>query len=57
MGNVVKTLIDGDVTAGRYTAEWDGTNNDGAMVANGSYIYRFVAGDAPIETRVLKVIR
>ena len=57
MGNVVKTLVNGDVTAGRYSAEWDGTDNNGAQVANGSYIYRFVAGDAPIETRVLKVIR
>ncbi|MFM8438054.1 MAG: FlgD immunoglobulin-like domain containing protein, partial [Candidatus Kapaibacterium sp.] len=57
MGNVVKTLVNADVTAGRYSVEWDGSNSNGSQVANGSYIYRFVAGDAPIETRVLKVIR
>jgi hypothetical protein len=38
-GQLVRTLHDGDLTAGIYEMVWDGTGNDGATVANGVYFY------------------
>ncbi len=57
LGNTVKTLVDDNVNAGAGSVQWDGTDNQGKMVANGSYIYRFTAGNNPVETKMLKVIR
>jgi hypothetical protein len=56
MGNVVKNLVNEPVKAGRHTATWDGTSNDGASVANGTYIYRLTIGDK-VETRKMSVVR
>ncbi len=57
LGNPVKSLLNSDVAAGQSSVEWDGTDANGKLVANGSYIYRFVAGNNPIETRILKIVR
>jgi beta-lactamase superfamily II metal-dependent hydrolase len=43
-GQLVKTLYDGNRPAGRYTAEWDGSNNKGQMVMRGVYFLMFSAG-------------
>lgn len=43
--NVVRT-IDGQTTAGRNEFVWDGTDNDGATVPDGSYSFRIGATDA-----------
>lgn len=45
LGQQVKSLFTGQVLAGKYTVEWDGTNNAGAKMSSGSYIYRMTAGD------------
>ena len=44
-GRIVRTLFDGVATAGRTTVEWDGTDNSGANVATGTYIYRLTSGN------------
>jgi flagellar hook assembly protein FlgD len=41
----VRSLFDGVATSGRTTVEWDGTDNSGANVATGTYIYRLTSGN------------
>lgn len=55
-GRLVRTLIDGAVTAGNHYALWDGRGNEGAPVGSGVYFYRF---DAPgvSETRKMVLAR
>jgi len=45
LGQQVKSLFAGQVQAGKYTIEWDGTNNAGSRMSSGSYIYRMTAGE------------
>lgn len=44
-GREVKTLVDDAMQPGKYSVEWDATNNRGNAVAGGIYLYRMVAGD------------
>ncbi len=44
-GRLVRTLVDGVVSAGRHTAVWDGTDERGVSVASGVYFARLSAGD------------
>lgn len=46
--NVVRT-IDGQTTVGRNEFVWDGTDNDGIAVANGTYSFRIGALDSGDE--------
>ena len=39
-GRLVRTLLSGNASAGRHTIDWDGTNDAGASVASGVYLYR-----------------
>jgi hypothetical protein len=39
LGQRVRTLIDGDLPAGRYERFWDGTDDQGRLVAAGVYFY------------------
>jgi hypothetical protein len=44
LGQKVVTLVNGIKQAGRYMAEWDGTDYRGDHVAGGIYIYRLQSG-------------
>ena len=45
LGQVVKTLVDNQFqNAGRYTLQWDATNNSGQPLSSGVYFYRVIAG-------------
>ena len=39
LGKKVNTLVDESTTAGKYTINWDGTNEFGKHVASGIYFY------------------
>jgi hypothetical protein len=43
-GQIVKTIVSQNLTAGVYKFVWDGTNNAGMRVASGMYIYKIKAG-------------
>lgn len=46
MGQLVKTLLDGEQPAGRYSITWDGSTDSGiAAAASGYYLVRMRAGD------------
>jgi hypothetical protein len=45
LGQVVKTLVNNQFqNAGRYTLQWDATNNSGQPLSSGVYFYRILAG-------------
>ncbi|MBF0111672.1 MAG: flagellar hook capping protein [Desulfamplus sp.] len=55
-GHVVKTIYPGQQTAGDYQLNWDGTDNGGKVVADGSYTYQVLSntgsGYAALPTTV-----
>jgi hypothetical protein len=44
LGREVRTLVDREVAAGGYVAQWDGKNNQQQPVPSGSYFVRMNAG-------------
>ncbi len=43
MGQKIATLVDGQQTAGRYRAEWNGMDDNGNRMSSGIYFYRLQA--------------
>ncbi len=39
-GRLVKSLMHGDMNAGRHTVQWDATANSGESVPSGVYFYK-----------------
>jgi aminopeptidase N len=52
-GRLVKTLYEGERQAGRYTAAWDRSGNDGRSVPAGAYFCRLSAGS---ESRTVRLV-
>ena len=45
LGQVVRSLVSNEFqNAGRYTLQWDATNDGGQPLSSGVYFYRIVAG-------------
>jgi hypothetical protein len=44
-GQVVKTLVDNSMQAGRHSAHWDGTNDNSQLVSSGIYFCKMEASD------------
>jgi hypothetical protein len=55
-GREVKTLVNEAMQPGKYSVEWDATNNHGNTVAGGIYIYRMVTGDF-VATRKMVLLK
>ncbi len=45
LGQKVRTLIDGNATAGLHVDQWNGLDNNGKKVASGVYFYKLEAGE------------
>jgi hypothetical protein len=56
LGQKVRTLVDGDMTAGVHTVEWDGKNSAGAGVSSGVYFYR-IAADNFSDTKKMMMLK
>ncbi|MCP4582413.1 MAG: aminotransferase class I/II-fold pyridoxal phosphate-dependent enzyme [candidate division Zixibacteria bacterium] len=54
-GQLVKTVVDSYLLAGKHAFEWSGINQQGAPVASGSYFYRMTAGDFAQTRRMILV--
>jgi len=54
-GSLVRTLVDGVIEAGRRTATWNRTDNNGSRVASGTYFYRLTVGDKVSSTKAVVV--
>jgi len=44
LGQLVRTLVDGEQAPGYYSVRWDGRNSSGQELPSGVYIYRIQAG-------------
>ena len=55
LGQVVRTLVDGEQQAGRYSVAWDGRDDLGREVATGIYFYRLSAGKFHAVRRMVLV--
>jgi hypothetical protein len=53
-GRLVRSLMESDQDAGPHSALWDGKDDEGSTVPEGTYLVRLVAGGDP---RSIKVIR
>ena len=53
LGAKVKTLIDSAVEAGEHKVNWNGTDDNGNVIATGIYFYRMKAGDFTAVRRML----
>lgn len=56
LGQKVRTLVDGDMTAGLHSVEWDGRNEGGVGVSSGVYFYR-IATDNNVETKKMMMLK
>ena len=58
LGREVKTLVNERKPAGRYTVQWDGTNDSGQPVASAVYLYKLTVGKAsrPAFTKTRKMV-
>ncbi|OPZ65178.1 MAG: hypothetical protein BWY83_03058 [bacterium ADurb.Bin478] len=45
LGNQIRSLLSGKLSAGRHTAVWDGRDDSGRSVAAGVYFYRLVSSE------------
>jgi len=55
-GQLVKTLLDNNLSAGTYTVTWDGTNSSEERVASGIYFYKLTAGNYS-QTRKMCLVK
>ena len=55
-GRLVRTLINEERAAGRYSAAWEGRDNTGGLVASGVYLYRMEAAEF-VQTRRMVLLR
>ena len=55
LGQHLATLVDGERSAGVYTAQWDGTDAVGRAVGAGVYIYRLSGGGLTVNQRMVLV--
>jgi len=55
-GQLVKTIIDETVKAGKHTVKWDGSNQDNQKAASGIYLYRLV-GRTYSETKRMVLVK
>jgi hypothetical protein len=53
LGQEIVTLLNAKMDAGTYKVTWNGTDNSGAKVATGSYIYRVVAGNNIVTKKMI----
>ncbi|UCH62731.1 MAG: T9SS type A sorting domain-containing protein [Fidelibacterota bacterium] len=56
LGQKIRTLVNKNLQAGEYSAQWNGRNNEGNLVASGIYFYQLVAGDQ-IQVRKMLLMR
>ncbi len=56
LGQVVRTLVDGQLTAGSYNVSWDGRDHAGEQVASGLYLYRLQIENRS-QTRTMTLVK
>jgi len=57
VGQVVRTLVSGRQSAGRYVVQWDATNDSGHNLSSGIYFYRLQAGSQFTEVKKMLLLK
>ena len=57
LGQMVRTLVDGQRPAGSYSVVWDGRDSTGREVASGIYLYRLQVKGQHVQTRRMVLLR
>lgn len=52
-GQVIRTLVSGQLSAGHHTVTWNATDASGMRVASGVYMYVLKAGDVVMKNKML----
>ncbi|MEX0737668.1 MAG: FlgD immunoglobulin-like domain containing protein, partial [Bacteroidota bacterium] len=52
-GEKIKTLFTGERPSGRYSVQWDGTDDRGNKMASGTYFYRLISGSYQTAKRMI----
>jgi hypothetical protein len=52
-GQLVRTLVDEERSAGRYRVVWDGRNEAGSRVSSGVYLYKMMAGHFMVTKKLV----
>jgi hypothetical protein len=55
LGRLVNTLVNDEMTAGKYQVKWNGDNHSGAKVSSGTYFYQVKSGDSIISKKMLLI--
>jgi flagellar hook assembly protein FlgD len=55
-GELVTTIVDQYMSAGRKEVSWTSTGSDGRAVSSGVYCYRLVSGDF-VQTRKMVLLK
>lgn len=55
-GQLVKTLVNSDLSSGRHSYVWNGTDESGAGVSSGIYLYR-LSGEGWSQTRKMMLMK
>jgi flagellar hook assembly protein FlgD len=51
-GRVVRTLVDGDLSAGPHAVTWRGRTDQGAVASSGLYFYKLRTADTTITRKM-----
>ena len=57
VGQVVRTLVSQQQSAGRYAVQWNATDNSGQSLSSGIYFYRLQAGDNFLEVKKMLLLK
>ena len=57
LGQEVVTLLDQQMDAAKHEILWEGNNNQGTVVASGTYFYSLKIGDSFEETRQMTLLK
>jgi hypothetical protein len=55
LGEQIRVLINGQLSAGQYSIEWNGLDRRGSQVASGVYFYQLTSGDYSDSRKMLKL--
>ena len=52
-GQLVRDLVSNNLAGGQHSVRWDGKNNEGRIVASGTYLYQLKSSDKKISKRLM----
>jgi flagellar hook assembly protein FlgD len=57
LGEEIRTLVNGNNSAGKYSVIWDGTDNSGSLIGSGIYLYQLRLDNNYLKTKKLLLLK